>query len=75
MKTVMVFGVFDGVSDSDRHVFTEALEFGDEVIAVVARDEIVLESNGHIPEHLLKNEKNWFRTNRRYHLLQTETKK
>ncbi|MEK7529532.1 MAG: hypothetical protein AAB570_01275 [Patescibacteria group bacterium] len=57
MKTVMVFGVFDGVSDSDRHVFTEALEFGDEVIAVVARDEIVLESNGHIPEHLFEERK------------------
>lgn len=57
MKTVMVFGVFDGVSDSDRHVFAEALEFGDEVIAVVARDEVVLESHGRIPERLFEERK------------------
>ena len=40
MKTVMVFGVFDGISDSDRHVFQEALEFGEELLVVVARDEL-----------------------------------
>lgn len=57
MKTVMVFGVFDGVSDSDRHVFAEALEFGDEVIAVIARDEVVLESHGRIPERLFEERK------------------
>lgn len=57
MKTVMVFGVFDGVSESDRHVIAEALEFGEEVIAVVARDEVVLESHGRIPEHLFEERK------------------
>lgn len=53
----MVFGVFDGVSESDRHVFAEALEFGEEVIAVVARDEVVLESHGRIPERLFEERK------------------
>lgn len=57
MKKIMVFGVFDGVSDSDRHVFEEALEFGDEVFAVVARDEVVLESHGCVPERLFAERK------------------
>ncbi|OGL71129.1 hypothetical protein A3C17_01295 [Candidatus Uhrbacteria bacterium RIFCSPHIGHO2_02_FULL_53_13] len=57
MKTVMVFGVFDGISDSDRHVFQEALEFGEELLVVVARDEVVLESHGCVPDRLLEERK------------------
>ena len=41
MRKVMVFGVFDGVHEGHRHFFEEAKKFGDELIAVVATDEVV----------------------------------
>ena len=38
MKTVMVFGTFDIVHAGHLHMFREAKEYGDRLIAVVARD-------------------------------------
>lgn len=49
----MVFGTFDGVHDGHTHFFREAIEFGDELIVVVARDEHVLELKGKHPQRPL----------------------
>ena len=38
MKTVMIFGTFDIIHGGHIHMFKEAQEYGDKVIAVVARD-------------------------------------
>ena len=38
MKTVMIFGTFDIIHGGHIHMFKEAKEYGDKVIAVVARD-------------------------------------
>ncbi len=38
MKTVMIFGTFDIVHAGHLHMFREAKEYGDRLIAVVARD-------------------------------------
>lgn len=53
MKRVMVFGTFDGLHDGHLHLFREALERGDELIVVVARDEHVLELKGRLPNNLI----------------------
>jgi FAD synthetase len=38
MKTVMIFGTFDIIHGGHIHMFKEAHEYGDYLIAVVARD-------------------------------------
>lgn len=38
MKTVMIFGTFDIIHGGHIHMFKEAQEYGDFLIAVVARD-------------------------------------
>jgi len=55
MQTVMVFGTFDGVHDGHRHFFSEAAARGHRVIAVVTRDEHVLELKGKLPLHTLED--------------------
>ena len=50
MKRVMIFGTFDGIHDGHRHLVKEAHAFGEEVVAVVARDEHVLELKGQTPD-------------------------
>jgi len=40
-KRVMVFGVFDGLHEGHRRFLAMARECGDELIAVVARDDMV----------------------------------
>jgi len=50
MKTVMIFGTFDGVHDGHRALFKQATEHGDRIIAVVARDETVKQVKGRAPK-------------------------
>ncbi|MDP2664376.1 MAG: adenylyltransferase/cytidyltransferase family protein [bacterium] len=38
MKKVVVFGIFDGVHEGHRSLFSQAKEHGDELIVVVGRD-------------------------------------
>ena len=48
-KTVMIFGVFDGVHEGHRFLFQEAKKSGDYLIAVVAPDEAVKALKGKTP--------------------------
>ena len=41
IKTVLVFGTFDGLHDGHRFFLQEARKQGEKLIASVARDEIV----------------------------------
>ena len=47
----MVFGVFDGLHEGHKAFLKEARSYGGELIAVVARDEIVAELKGHKPQY------------------------
>lgn len=40
-KRVIVFGIFDGIHEGHRFLFEQAKTYGDELIAVVGRDEFV----------------------------------
>ncbi len=51
MKTVMIFGTFDGVHDGHRALIHQATEHGDRIIVVVARDETVKQVKGHSPKY------------------------
>jgi len=53
MIRVMVFGTFDGVHEGHRHLLSQAAEKGEEVIAVLTRDEHVLELKGHLPKNMI----------------------
>lgn len=48
-ERVMVFGVFDGLHAGHRDFLRQAAECGDELIAVVARDEMVQALKGKTP--------------------------
>ncbi|MFY9463295.1 MAG: adenylyltransferase/cytidyltransferase family protein [Candidatus Sungiibacteriota bacterium] len=50
-KKVMVFGVFDGLHEGHRYFLAMAREQGDELIAVVARDEVVRVLKNKTPRH------------------------
>ncbi len=51
MKKVMIFGTFDGLHDGHRALFAQAVEHGDWVIVVVARDETVKKVKGKTPKY------------------------
>jgi len=53
----MVFGTFDGMHKGHLDYFKQAREYGDYLIAVVARDDTVKEVKGRFPK---KNEKKRF---------------
>lgn len=53
-KTVMVFGVFDGVHDGHRALFREAKTHGNHLIAVVAQDHIVEYLKSRLPQFSLE---------------------
>jgi len=48
-KTVLVFGVFDGLHEGHRHFFTEAKKLGDKLVAIVAPDKVVATLKNHAP--------------------------
>lgn len=50
-KRVMVFGVFDGLHAGHQYFLATAREQGDELITVVARDEVVRALKGKTPRH------------------------
>ncbi len=54
MKTVMVFGVFDGVHEGHRALFRQARERGDRLIVAVAQDDAVKGLKGSAPRHSLE---------------------
>ena len=51
LKRVMVFGVFDGLHEGHGYFLSEAAKHGDELIAVVARDEMVRALKNKTPRH------------------------
>lgn len=51
LKKVMVFGVFDGLHEGHRYFLSEAAKHGDELIVVVARDEMVRVLKNKTPRH------------------------
>ncbi len=48
-KTVVIFGVFDGIHDGHRVFISEAKMQGDKLIAIVARDTEVNKLKGKLP--------------------------
>jgi FAD synthetase len=53
MKTVLLFGVFDGVHEGHRDLFRQAKEHGDHLIVVVAQDGAVLSLKARAPQFSL----------------------
>ena len=51
MIKVLVFGTFDGLHEGHKNLLTQAREFGDYVIAVIARDSTVLQNKGKTPKY------------------------
>ena len=51
MKRVMIFGTFDILHCGHLHMFKQAREYGDELIAIVGRDKNVEEIKGIGPMH------------------------
>jgi len=49
-RKVVVFGIFDGVHDGHRDLFRQALEYGDELVVIVGRDEVALQLKGKRPK-------------------------
>ncbi len=50
-KTVVIFGVFDGIHEGHLAFIDEAKKEGNHLVAIVARDEIVKELKGKLPQH------------------------
>ena len=50
MKTVMVFGTFDGVHPGHEYFFAEAKKLGDRLVVCIARDTIVEALKGRRPK-------------------------
>jgi cytidyltransferase-like protein len=51
MKTVVIFGVFDGVHEGHREFIKQARVHGDQLVAIVARDSVVEKRKGKLPLH------------------------
>lgn len=49
MKTVLVFGTFDNLHPGHRWFLKKAALYGNRLVAVVSRDEFVLDSKGYAP--------------------------
>ena len=50
MKTVMVFGTFDGLHPGHEYFFAEAKKLGERLVVCIARDTIVEELKGRRPK-------------------------
>ena len=57
-KTVVIFGVFDGVHEGHRKFIGQAKEQGAKLVAIVARDESVKRIKNKIPIHNEKDRLN-----------------
>ena len=57
MKKVLVLGAFDGIHEGHLNLFKQAKKYGDYLVAVVGRDEVIKKVKGRYPE---KNEKERF---------------
>lgn len=49
-KKILIFGVFDGIHDGHRYFINQAKTHGDHLVAIVARDSVVEEIKGKLPE-------------------------
>ena len=49
MKTVMVFGAFDILHEGHLHYFSQAKQFGEKLVVVVARDETIKHIKKRVP--------------------------
>lgn len=49
MKKVLVFGTFDVLHEGHKNFLKQARKHGDQLIAVVTRDEVVKLQKGHFP--------------------------
>jgi len=50
-KTVVIFGVFDGIHDGHLSFIKDAKKEGNHLVAIVARDSIVEKLKGQLPEN------------------------
>jgi len=50
-KTVVIFGVFDGIHDGHSSFIKDAKKQGNHLVAIVARDSVVKELKGQLPEY------------------------
>ena len=50
-KKVVVFGIFDGVHDGHRSLFSQAKKYGDELVVIVGRDSASLRWKNKKPRH------------------------
>ena len=50
-KTVVIFGVFDGIHDGHSSFIKDAKKQGNHLVAIVARDSVVKELKGQLPEN------------------------
>ena len=50
-KTVVIFGVFDGVHEGHLSLIKEAKKQGNHLVAIVARDEMVKKLKGRLPKY------------------------
>jgi FAD synthetase len=53
MRTILVFGTFDGIHAGHRAFFVEAHKYGDRLIVAVAQDAVVEELKGRPPKRSL----------------------
>lgn len=51
MKTVLLFGTFDGLHEGHKYLLREAKKMGDRVVVVLALDEVVKRLKGRPPKH------------------------
>lgn len=50
-KTVVIFGIFDGIHDGHRSLFSQAKEYGDELVVIIGRDSASLKWKGKNPKY------------------------
>jgi cytidyltransferase-like protein len=51
LNKILIFGVFDGIHEGHLSFIREAKEQGDQLVAVVARDNVVQDLKGRLPIH------------------------
>ena len=50
-KTVVIFGVFDGIHEGHLSFINDAKKQGDHLVAIVARDDMIKELKGKLPKY------------------------